>query len=122
VARVLAAAESEGLDAVSLAARQRVGSAGEALLTPLAFALLDALLGDWRAVAGGRGAPVANGQFCSCAVGARRDRRYGAIVGSRSTTSLRGGRRQRLPGRLGWRLEVRMYRVLASFAAAREPA
>jgi cellulose synthase/poly-beta-1,6-N-acetylglucosamine synthase-like glycosyltransferase len=63
VARALAAAQRENLDAVSLAARQRVASPGEALLTPLVMALLDALLGDWRRTARGEGEPVANGQF-----------------------------------------------------------
>jgi hypothetical protein len=63
LARALAAAFAANLDAVSLAARQRVGSAGEALVTPPVFALLDALLGDWRRAARGTGAPVANGQF-----------------------------------------------------------
>jgi hypothetical protein len=63
VARALAAAAGDGLHAVSLAARQRVASPGEALLTPLVFALLDALLGDWDSAAKGAGAPVANGQF-----------------------------------------------------------
>jgi len=63
VARALAAAEGETLDAVSLAARQRVATLGEALLTPLVFGWLDARLGDWRAAARGAGPPVANGQF-----------------------------------------------------------
>lgn len=64
LARALAAAERHDLDLVSLAARQEVGSLGEALLTPGVFALLDAALGDWRAHAAGRAAaPVANGQY-----------------------------------------------------------
>jgi hypothetical protein len=63
VARALAAADAHALDAVSLAARQRVGSLGEALLTPLVFGLLDLRLGDWRAVSRGDGPPMANGQF-----------------------------------------------------------
>jgi glycosyltransferase involved in cell wall biosynthesis len=63
IARALAAARDRGLAAVSLAARQRVGSLGEGLLTPLVFALLDALLGDWSPVARGEGRAVANGQF-----------------------------------------------------------
>jgi hypothetical protein len=63
IARALAAAEQNGLAAISLAARQRVASLGESLLTPLVFALLDLLLGDWRAAAAGAGTAVANGQF-----------------------------------------------------------
>ncbi|HEX9799791.1 MAG TPA: glycosyltransferase family 2 protein [Thermoanaerobaculia bacterium] len=63
VARALAAARAHRLDAVSLAARQRVGSLGEALVTPLVFGLLDLRLGDWRRAARGEGPPVANGQF-----------------------------------------------------------
>jgi len=63
VARALAAAEAANLDAISLAATQRVEGPGQALLTPLVFALLDALIADWNAVAGGEGAAVANGQF-----------------------------------------------------------
>jgi GT2 family glycosyltransferase len=63
VGRALAAAREHGLAAVSLAARQRVGSLGEALLTPLVFGLLDLRLGDWRRAARGVGEPVANGQF-----------------------------------------------------------
>ena len=63
VARALAAAESNGLDAVSLAARQRAETIGEAMVTPPVYALLDALLGDWEPVARGDGGPVANGQF-----------------------------------------------------------
>jgi hypothetical protein len=61
--RALAAARAHRLDAISLAARQRIGSPGEALVTPLVFALLDLVLGDWRRAARGDGPPVANGQF-----------------------------------------------------------
>lgn len=61
--RALATARARGLDALSLAARQRAPEAGEALLTPLVFALLDLALGDWRRAADGAGDPVANGQF-----------------------------------------------------------
>jgi cellulose synthase/poly-beta-1,6-N-acetylglucosamine synthase-like glycosyltransferase len=63
LARALAAAEREGLDAVSLAGFQETRGLGENLLTPTVFALLDALLGDWRAAASSQGPPVANGQF-----------------------------------------------------------
>lgn len=63
LARALAAAAERRLDAVSLAGRQEVRGPGEAILTPAVFALLDTLLGDWRAVASGGGPPVANGQF-----------------------------------------------------------
>lgn len=63
LARALATVRERGLDALSLAARQRTQGAGEALLTPLVFALLDAALGDWRVAADGAGEPVANGQF-----------------------------------------------------------
>jgi glycosyltransferase involved in cell wall biosynthesis len=61
--RAFAAAALHRLDVVSLAARQRVGGVGEALLTPLVFGLLDLLLGDWRRAARGDGPAVANGQF-----------------------------------------------------------
>jgi chlorobactene glucosyltransferase len=68
IARALAAAAAERLDAVSLAGSQDARGLGENLLTPAAFALLDATLGDWRRAATappvGPGArPVANGQF-----------------------------------------------------------
>jgi glycosyltransferase involved in cell wall biosynthesis len=61
--RALATAGARGLDVLSLAARQRTPVVGEALLTPLVFALLDLALGDWRRAADGEGEPVANGQF-----------------------------------------------------------
>lgn len=63
LARALAAAEEGRLDLVSLAGLQEARGLGENLLVPSVFALLDALLGDWRAVAVSEGAPVANGQF-----------------------------------------------------------
>jgi cellulose synthase/poly-beta-1,6-N-acetylglucosamine synthase-like glycosyltransferase len=63
LARTLSAAREAHFDAVSLAGAQEARGPGEALLTPAVFALLDALLGDWRAVASGSGPAVANGQF-----------------------------------------------------------
>lgn len=63
LARARAAADADGLDAVSVAGHQRVRGPAENLLTPPVFALLDAVLGDWRRVARGDGPPVANGQF-----------------------------------------------------------
>lgn len=63
LARALAGARAHGLAALSLAALQEAPTPGEALVTPPVYALLDALLGDWRAVAAGRGGAVANGQF-----------------------------------------------------------
>lgn len=63
LARALAAARQHGLDAVSLAGSQEARGAGESLLTPAIFALLDAWLGDWRPAAAGAGPAVANGQF-----------------------------------------------------------
>jgi chlorobactene glucosyltransferase len=63
LARAHAAAAEGRLDAVSLAGFQEVRGAGENLLIPAVFALLDALLGDWNAVAAGAGPAVANGQF-----------------------------------------------------------
>lgn len=63
LARAHAAAAERGLDAVSLAGTQEVSGPGENLLIPLVFALLDVLLGDWGAAAGGSGPAVANGQF-----------------------------------------------------------
>jgi hypothetical protein len=72
LARSLAAAVAGGgdarLDAVSLAGFQEAVGLAENLLTPAVFALLDLLLGDWRAaagnVAGDAGGPaIANGQF-----------------------------------------------------------
>ncbi len=62
LARAHAAAQAARLDAVSLAGRQEARG-GEALLTPVIFALLDAMLGDWRRAAHGEGPAVANGQF-----------------------------------------------------------
>ena len=63
LARSLAAARQHGLDAVSLAGTQEARGAGEALLTPAVFALLDAYLGDWCPAGSGAGPAVANGQF-----------------------------------------------------------
>jgi len=63
LARALAAAADHHLDGVSVAGWQQAHGLGENLLVPPVFALLDALLGDWRAAADGGGPPVANGQF-----------------------------------------------------------
>jgi cellulose synthase/poly-beta-1,6-N-acetylglucosamine synthase-like glycosyltransferase len=63
LARAHAAAAERRLDAVSLAGFQEVGGAGESLLVPAVFALLDAMLGDWQAAAESGGPAVANGQF-----------------------------------------------------------
>ncbi len=120
VARALAAARRHHLDAVSLAARQRTHGLGEALLTPLVFALLDALLGDWSRVARGAGRPVANGQFFLV----RRDTLddlggYGAVM-NEALDDVALAKRLRAAGRrLGfWRAReavvVRMYRGFAA--------
>ncbi len=61
--RALAAAAQGRLDVVSLTGWQEARGLAENLLVPPVFALLDALLGDWRAVAANGGAPVATGQF-----------------------------------------------------------
>lgn len=63
LARALSAAEGGGFAALSIAGRQEVRGLGENLLTPVAYAYLDFLLGDWRPSAQGIGPPVANGQF-----------------------------------------------------------
>lgn len=63
LARALAAAESGGFALLSIAGRQEVLGLGENLLTPVAYAYLDFLLGDWRNSARGEGPAVANGQF-----------------------------------------------------------
>lgn len=64
LARAHAALAERRLDALSLAGRQAASGAGDALLTPAVFALLDLLLGDWRPYADGRAErPLANGQF-----------------------------------------------------------
>ncbi|HEY0514580.1 MAG TPA: glycosyltransferase family 2 protein [Thermoanaerobaculia bacterium] len=63
LARAHAAAAGRRLDAVSLAGFQEARGPGENLIIPPVFALLDALLGDWEAAAGGAGPAVANGQF-----------------------------------------------------------
>jgi len=64
LARAHAAVAEHDLDALSLAGRQLAASGGEALVVPAVFALLDFLLGDWRAHARGDAAtPVANGQY-----------------------------------------------------------
>src|SRR4029453_8942799 len=62
LARAHAAVRNSGLDAISIAGRQEARG-GEAILMPVVFALLDAMLGDWRRAARGDGPPVANGQF-----------------------------------------------------------
>lgn len=63
LARAHAAAAAHGLDGVSIAGAQLAGGAGEALLVPAVFALLDLLLGDWRRAAFGDGPAVASGTF-----------------------------------------------------------
>lgn len=63
LARARAAADRGGLDAVSLAGWQEARGTGENLLIPAVFALLDALLGSWKAASRGAGPPVANGQL-----------------------------------------------------------
>jgi hypothetical protein len=63
LARARAAAEAGCFDAVSLAGLQEARGAGENLLIPTVFALLDAVLGRWEEAAAGAGPPVANGQF-----------------------------------------------------------
>lgn len=63
LARARAAAEAGGLDLLSVAGSQEARGLGENLLIPGVIALLDTLLGDWRAAAAGTGPPVANGQF-----------------------------------------------------------
>ncbi len=62
LSRAHAAARERQLDAVSLAGWQEA-QGSEAWLTPVVFALLDAMLGDWRAAAVGAGPAVANGQY-----------------------------------------------------------
>lgn len=62
--RAHAAAAEHRLDALSLSGRQLTKGAGESLLTPAAYALLDLMLGDWRPYARGEGrTPIANGQY-----------------------------------------------------------
>jgi chlorobactene glucosyltransferase len=56
------AARWGGLDSLSLTGFQEVRGLGENLLTPLVFAVLDGLLGDWVGAAKGEMA-VANGQY-----------------------------------------------------------
>jgi dolichol-phosphate mannosyltransferase len=118
--RALAAAAAHQLDAVSLAARQRVGTAGEALLTPLVFGLLDLLLGDWKRAARGDGAAIANGQFLLVrrraleAIGG-----FAAIAGEMLDDVALARRLAAAGFRVGfWRaggaLEVRMYRGFAA--------
>jgi cellulose synthase/poly-beta-1,6-N-acetylglucosamine synthase-like glycosyltransferase len=63
LARALAAAAERRLDGVSVTGWQEARGLGENLLVPPVFALLDAVLGDWRAAADSAGPPVANGQF-----------------------------------------------------------
>jgi cellulose synthase/poly-beta-1,6-N-acetylglucosamine synthase-like glycosyltransferase len=63
LARALSAAERGGFALLSIAGRQEVRGLGENLLTPVAYAYLDFLLGDWHPSARGEGPPVANGQF-----------------------------------------------------------
>lgn len=63
LARSWTLAEERGLDLVSLAGRQEARGAGENLLIPPVFALLDFLLGSWKAAAEGDGPAIANGQY-----------------------------------------------------------
>ncbi len=120
LARTLAAAQALGLSAVSLAAHQRTVGLGEALLTPLVFALLDAQLGDWEAVARGESDGVANGQFFlierealarSGGFDAIRDQPLDDIALARQLVA--AGERVGF-WRAGASLEVRMYRGFAA--------
>jgi cellulose synthase/poly-beta-1,6-N-acetylglucosamine synthase-like glycosyltransferase len=61
-ATVGATAGARGLDSLSVAGWQEARGLGENLVTPVVFAVLDALLGDWRPAAEGA-TEVANGQF-----------------------------------------------------------
>jgi hypothetical protein len=63
LARALAAAAQQRLDAVSFTGLQEAHGLGENLVVPAVFALLDAQLGDWEPAAAGGGMAVANGQF-----------------------------------------------------------
>lgn len=63
LARAVCEAERGGFAALSIAGRQEVRGLGENLLTPVAYAYLDFLLGDWGPSGRGEGPPVANGQF-----------------------------------------------------------
>jgi len=116
VGRALAAARKHGLAAVSLAARQEARSAGEALVTPPVYALLDALLGDWGPVAVGGAGAVANGQFFLVRRDALDDVGGYASVRERSLDDVALAERLSEHGhRVGfWRarelLRVRMYR------------
>lgn len=60
--RALATARERDLDSLSIAGRQEAVGVGENLLTPVVFAVLDGVLGDWHPAAGGE-TEVANGQF-----------------------------------------------------------
>lgn len=62
LARAVATAERLGLGLLSVAGRQRAEGPGENLVVPGVFALLDALVGDWRRAVGGD-RTLANGQF-----------------------------------------------------------
>lgn len=115
IARALEAARLHGLGAVSLAARQRAVTLGEALLTPLVLGLLDAQLGDWSRAARGEGPPVANGQFVLLRAAALRAIGGYASIAGEPLDDVALARRLAAAGhRVGfWRareaLEVRMY-------------
>jgi hypothetical protein len=116
-----ATARERGLAALSVAGRQEARGLGEQLLVPPVFALLDALLGDWRRAASGE-LELANGQF----ILARRD----ALAAAGLFASVRGQplddvalarELARQGSRCGFyrdqdRLRVRMYRGLAAAA------
>lgn len=124
LARAHAAAAEHALDALSLAGRQHCRGAGEALLVPAVFALLDSLLGDWGPHARGEARPpVANGQFFLLRRAAL-ERAGGlariagdplddvALAAALAASGARVGFR-----RAGAALEVRMYRGLAAAMA-----
>lgn len=62
LARALATARERRFDSLSLAGFEEARGPGENLVTPVVFALLDALLGDWGPAAAGE-TEIANGQF-----------------------------------------------------------
>ena len=124
LARAHAATAEGRLDALSLAGRQEARGAGEALLTPTVFALLDLRLGDWRPYARGEGRPpVANGQYFLVRRAALESIGGFAAVAGRALDDVELARALAAGGfRVGFRradgaLSVRMYRGFAATCA-----
>ncbi len=121
LARAHAAVADHRLDALSLSGRQEAVGLGESILTPVVYALLDLMLGDWRPHARGEGRPpVANGQYFLLKVDALRAiGGFAALAGEPLEDVALATALHKAGFKVGFRrageaLQVRMYRGLGA--------